>query len=153
MFELSDAWQTAYPGAAVGALVLREVTNPEHHAALDTRKEQLQAELRARWAAQDRKALAGLPTIQAYSAYYARFRKTYHVLLQLESVALKGKSLPRVAALVEAMFMAELQNQLLTAGHDLATLELPVTVEVAAGSESYITLGGKEQTLLAGDMY
>jgi hypothetical protein len=34
-------------------------------------------------------------------------------------VALKGKAIPRQAALVEAMFMAELENLILTAGHDL----------------------------------
>jgi DNA/RNA-binding domain of Phe-tRNA-synthetase-like protein len=153
MFAVSRAWQAAYPGAAVGVLALRDVSNPEHHAALDTRKAALEEDLRARWAGQDRKALLALPTIAPYSAYYARFRKTYHVLLQLESVALKGRSLPSVAALVEAMFMAELKNQLLTAGHDLAALALPAAVDVATGRESYLTLSGKEQLLAAGDMY
>jgi DNA/RNA-binding domain of Phe-tRNA-synthetase-like protein len=153
MFQVSEAWKSAYPGAAVGALALRDVANPEHHVALDQRKEALEQALRARWAGQDRKALNVLPTFQAYGAYYARFRKTYHVLLQMESVALKGRPLPRAAALVEAMFMAELKNQLLTAGHDVATLDLPVTVDIATGQESYLTLSGKEQTLAAGDMY
>ena len=46
--------------------------------------------------------------IPAYNACYKGFKKTYHVQLQLESVALKGRSIPRVAALMEAMFMAEL---------------------------------------------
>jgi DNA/RNA-binding domain of Phe-tRNA-synthetase-like protein len=153
MFQVSDTWKTTYPGATVGALALRGVANPEHHDALDARKEALEAMLRTRWAGQDRKALAALPTMQAYAAYYARFRKTYHVLLQLESVALKGRSLPRVAALVEAMFMAELQNMLLTAGHDTATLALPVIVDIAAGNESYVAMSGREQTLAPGDMY
>lgn len=153
MFQVADAWKRAYPGAVVGALALRGVVNPEHDAALDRRKEELEHALRDRWAGQDRKAMAALPVVQSYSAYYAGFRKTYHVLLQLESVALKGRPLPRVAALVEAMFMAELKNQILTAGHDLAALELPVEVDVATGSESYTTLGGKEQPLAAGDMY
>ncbi len=153
MFQVSEAWKSAYPGAVVGALALSAVSNPEHHAALDECKEALERDLRARWAGQDRRALAALPTMQSYTSYYARFRKTYHVLLQLESVALKGRPLPRAAALVEAMFMAELRNQLLTAGHDVAKLDLPVTVDIAGGDESYLTLGGKEQTLAAGDMY
>jgi DNA/RNA-binding domain of Phe-tRNA-synthetase-like protein len=153
MFQVSEAWKAAYPGAAVGALALREVTNPERHVALDQRKEALEQSLRARWAGQDRKTMSALSSIQSYAAYYARFRKTYHVLLQLESVALKGRPLPRTAALVEAMFMAEIKNQLLTAGHDVAALDLPVTVDIATGHESYVTLSGKEQTLAAGDMY
>jgi len=48
------------------------------------------------------------------------------------------------------MFNAELKNQLLTAGHDLAKLDLPVTVDIATGSESYVTFGGKEQLLAFG---
>ncbi|MFN8595962.1 MAG: hypothetical protein U0559_07245 [Anaerolineae bacterium] len=33
--------------------------------------------------------------------------------------------------------MAEIKNLLLTAGHDLDTLQLPVTLDVASGQESY----------------
>ncbi len=153
MFDVSEAWKVTYPEAVVGALALHGVANPERSAALDARKSEFEAALRKRWAGSDRKALAALPTIQAYSAYYAQFHKTYHVLPQLESIALKGRSLPSKAALVEAMFIAELDHQLLTAGHDVATLILPVTVDIARGDESYITMGGKEQMLALGDMY
>ena len=92
-------------------------------------------------------------TLAAYAAYYRRFDKTYHVQHQLESIVLKKRSIPRVAALVEAMFMAELQNQLLTAGHDAAFVEHPVRVDVATGSEVYTLMNGSEQALKAGDMY
>jgi DNA/RNA-binding domain of Phe-tRNA-synthetase-like protein len=153
MIIMSPSFFSAYPGACAGFLAMRGVVNPEHHDALGRRKEALEADLRARFAGQTRANLAALAAIQAYTAYYKRFSKTYHVLLQLESIAFKGRSIPRVAALVEAMFMAELNNQLLTAGHDLDVLQLPVTVGVAAGSEQYTTLNGKEQTLTAGDMF
>jgi DNA/RNA-binding domain of Phe-tRNA-synthetase-like protein len=68
-------------------------------------------------------------------------------------VALKAKPIPRVAALVEAMFMAELESQLLTAGHDLDSLHLPVSIEVAGGDERYLMLNGREQMLKPNDMY
>jgi len=152
MFTVSEAWKTTYPGAAVGVLAMRDVANPRRHAALDERKAALEDQLRSRFAGYDRAALKALPTIQAYNAYYKRFKKTYHVQLQLESVVLKGRSLPGVAALVEAMFMAELKNLLLTAGHDLDALQMPVGIYVAEGSERYIRLNGQEQTLKAGDM-
>ncbi|MBF8281343.1 MAG: hypothetical protein HW378_258, partial [Anaerolineales bacterium] len=116
MLIVSEAWQTNYPGASQGILVMRNVANPEHHPALEKLKTELEEQLRARFAGYDKAALTALPSVQPYVAYYGQFKKTYHVLLQLESVALKGKPLPRVAALVEAMFMAELKNQLLTAG-------------------------------------
>ena len=150
---LSEAWKTAYPGASVGVLAMEGVANPAHHAALEARKTALEDELRARYAGYDRAAFKALPAIQAYNAYYRRFKKTYHVQLQLESIVLKGKSIPSVAALVEAMFMAELDHQLLTAGHDLALVQGAPRIDVAGGSERYLRLNGQQQTLKAGDMY
>jgi len=151
-FTVSDAWREAYPGAAIGVLAVRDVANPERHSELDARKAELENELRARFAGHDRSALKAIPTIRAYNDYYKRFGKSYHVQLQLESIVHKGKTIPRVAALVEAMFMAELKNQLLTAGHDLDSLEIPVGVDVASGNESYVRMVGREQILKAGDM-
>jgi len=153
MLTVSEQWRQAYPGASAGVLAIHDVTNPRQHAGLDQRKTALEAQLRARYAGYDRAALKALPTMQAYNAYYKQFKKTYHVQLQLESVVLKGKPVPRVAALVEAMFMAELDNLLLTAGHDLAVVEPPVGIHVAGGGERYTRLNGQEQELKPGDMY
>jgi DNA/RNA-binding domain of Phe-tRNA-synthetase-like protein len=153
MLIASGAWQTTYPGAAQGLLVMRDVANPEHHPELEKRKADLEEQLRARFTGHDKAALAALPSVWPYVAYYAKFKKTYHVLLQLESVTIKGKPLPRVAALVEAMFMAELKNQLLTAGHDLEALREPLRLDVAKGDEGYTLLSGKEETLKPGDMF
>jgi DNA/RNA-binding domain of Phe-tRNA-synthetase-like protein len=153
MFIVSETWKTTYPGAAAGFLVMGNVANPDHHPALGQRKEALENQLRSQFAGGDRAALAALPIIRAYNAYYKRFKKTYHVQLQLESVALKGRSIPGVAALVEAMFMAELKNLLLTAGHDLATVQGPVRLDVATGSERYTLLNGQAQVLKLGDMF
>ncbi len=151
MLIVSDAWRAAYPGATAGILVMRNAANPERHPELDRRKDELGQQLRTRFA--DRNTLKALPTIQAYEAYFKRFKKTYHVFLQLESVALKGKPIPRAGALVEAMFVAELKNLLLTAGHDLAAVEMPIRLDVATGSERYVMYNGQEQTLKAGDMF
>ena len=57
-----------------------------------------------------------------------------------------------MAALVEAMFMAELKNGLLTAGHDLDQLKLPVILSIASGNEHYTLLRGQDQVTKAGDM-
>lgn len=152
MFQVSDRWRETYPEAAVGVLALRGVANPAHHPALEHRRQALEQALRARYGDTDRPALRSLPVLQAYAAYYKRFKKTYHVQLQLESVAWKGKPIPRAAALVEAMFMTELANLLLTAGHDLDAVAPPVRIDVADGTESYVSLSGAEQQLKAGDM-
>ncbi len=151
MFEVSEGWKAAYPGAVAGVLAMGRVTNPERHATLDQRKEELEREIRRRFA--DRETLRADERLQAYRTYYKRFKKTYHVQMQLESVALKGKPIPSVAVLVEAMFMAELKSLLLTAGHDLDRVQAPVRLDIAQGTERYVRLNGQEQELKAGDMF
>jgi DNA/RNA-binding domain of Phe-tRNA-synthetase-like protein len=152
MFEVTSAWKTTYPSALAGVLVLRAVSNPPHHAELERKKVALEQELRAQYSGLDRAAMASHPVLQAYGDYYRQFKKTYHIQLQLESIALKGKSIPSVAALVESMFMAEMQDLLLTAGHDLDQLQSPLILDVANGTEQYTLLRGEEQTLKPGDM-
>ena len=153
MFEVTSAWKSAFPGAHVGVLVMKDVTNPAHHPLLEQRKAALESELRVRFAGQDRAALASHPILQAYGKYYKRFKKTYHVQLQLESIVMKGKPIPSVASLVEAMFMAEIKNMLLTAGHDLDVLQLPLTLDVSKGTETYTLMSGEAQTLKPDDMF
>jgi len=152
-FFTTPAWRDAYPGASAGILAVRGASNPAAHSELEQRKQALEATLRDRFGGLSRAEIEALPTVQAYNAYYKPFKKTYHVQLQLESIAFKGKSIPSVAALVEAMFMAEIKNQLLTAGHDLERLQLPVTLDVAQGTEQYTLMRGQEQVLKAGDMF
>lgn len=152
MFTVSAAWKSAFPGAAAGVLAMRNVVNPEHHAGLEPWIAACEQELRTRFHGSDRAALRARPPIEAYVQYYRRYRKTYHVLLQLESVALKGKPIPRRPALVGAMVTAELKNGLLTAGHDREAIAAPVTLDLATGQERYRLLNGQEQTLEAGDM-
>ena len=132
---------------------MENLRNPKHHAELDQCKQKLEDTLRSRYAGFDRPALKALPILKIYNHYYKRFKKSYHVQLQLESIVLKNKSIPSVAALVEAMFMAELKDLLLTAGHDLDKLHFPVKADTATGGETYIGMSGKEQTLKTGDMY
>ena len=153
MFEVTEALRVAYPAAHAGFLAMLDVENPAHHAGLEGEKRALEERLRGQFAGQDRRALETFGSIPAYAAYYKQFDKTYHVLAQLASIAFKGKAIPSVASLVEAMFMAEVKNCLLTAGHDLDRLQLPVTVGVAREEESYTLLRGQAQGLKAGDMF
>lgn len=152
MFEVAPSWKTTYPEAHVGVLVMRDVSNPPSQPALESKKTELEEHLRLQFHGQDRAAIASHPVLKAYADYYRQFKKTYHIQLQLESIVLKGKSIPGVAALVESMFMAEMQDFLLTAGHDLDILQLPLILEVANGTEQYTLLRGDEQTLKPGDM-
>jgi DNA/RNA-binding domain of Phe-tRNA-synthetase-like protein len=152
MLEVSSTWKLEYPGAVVGVLAMRGVENPQRHPRLDQKKAELEDALRSQFASDDRKSLRAVPVLNAYDAYYRKFGKTYHVQHQLESLLFKDRSIPSVAALVEAMFMAELKNFLLTAGHDLDSIEAPLRIDVANGSESYVRLNGEVQAMKVGDM-
>lgn len=150
MLQVSEYWTEKFPGASVGLMVLSQVENPENCEALEAARMQIEAEIGRKFA--DRKAVLEHPPIKAYNAYYKLFDKTYHVQHQLESVGYKGKTIPRSAGLVEAMFMAELKNGLLTAGHDYQALQLPLKLQVASGDEQYILINGKPQRTKPGDM-
>lgn len=150
--EVASEWREGFPGAQVGVLVLDGLVNPRAHAPLETRVRDIEAELRRRYGASQRSELTRLPAVQAYQRHYKAFGQTYHVLRQLESVALKGKSLASPSSLVLAMFAAELQSLLLTAGHDLASLEPPIVLDVSRAGERFVGIGGQEHVLRPGDM-
>ena len=152
IFEVAEAWRSAFPEAHAGVLVMKNVVNPTNHAGLERRKEALMEEIRAHFGGLERSQLEAIPNLQVYDTYYKRFKKTYHVQLQLESIACKGKSIPSRAGLVEAMFMAEVRNMLLTAGHDLNTLQLPARLNVTKGNEVYTLMRGQPQQVKGGDM-
>ena len=127
--------------------------NPANHPDLDAKMSAIESEIRNNFSEVGRPAIRNLPAMQAYTTYYRKFKKTYHVLLQIESVAFQNRNLPRISALVSAMFAAELKNHLLTAGHDMSTVQLPIVLDVAKGNESYTGMNGKLQTLSPADMF
>lgn len=150
MLTISPEWREAYPDAHVGILAMNRLVNVAPSPALEDEKRILEEDLRTLFRSPD--DLKALDPIRAYQAYYKRFKKSYHVLGQLESVVFKGKPIPTIAPLVEIMFMEELRNMLLTAGHDLDRISSPVRLNVALGTETYVRLNGQEQVLKAGDM-
>ncbi|MFN8663061.1 MAG: hypothetical protein U0075_14320 [Thermomicrobiales bacterium] len=152
MLTVSPGWYAAHPGATYGLIAFRGVQNPSSHEGINAAATKLENAVRQRFSPEDRDALRVTPPLPAYAAYYKRWGQRYHVGMQLESVALKDKPIPRVAALVEAMFVSELANLLLTAGHDLDQLALPVVLDSGAGQE-FTAPNGKTQTVKEGDMF
>jgi DNA/RNA-binding domain of Phe-tRNA-synthetase-like protein len=151
--SLTPRWQAVYPGARVAVLALRGVDNGRPSPELLERAHQLEHELRARHSHRGRTDLRSLPGVRPYAEYYKGFGKTYHVLLQLESVVLQNRPISAPSPLVLAMLMAELAGGLLTAGHDREAVQGELAVDVADGSQSYTVLRGTHQPLKAGDMY
>ena len=98
------------PGAVVASLAISTHGNPDGSAALELRLAEIEQELRERYAGLDRAALLASSPFDVYDRYTRSFGQNYHVLHQVESVALKGKSIPRRAALVDGPSREELSS-------------------------------------------
>ncbi|CUH96220.1 hypothetical protein P22_2309 [Propionispora sp. 2/2-37] len=150
MLSVTERWKQIHQGASLGLMVVKNVSSLEQYEALQDCKRDLEAVLRATFTSKEE--LSKSFPISVYSEYYKRYKKTYHVFQQLESIIFKGKSIPDVSPVVESMFMAELKNGLLTAGHEYAALNLPLTLDVATGNETYTLINGKKQAVKPQDM-
>lgn len=150
--QVDPAWSERFPGARMGVLEARGVPPLASHPDLDRERAALEAGLRRDFGGLDRKALRELPALRAFEAHFRPRGKTYHVLGQLESVAVKGRPIPSRLCAVTALFMAELSHGLVAAGHDLDTLAAPLRLAPSRGGERYVNLGGAEVTLPEGDM-
>ncbi|MEW6690754.1 MAG: phenylalanine--tRNA ligase beta subunit-related protein [Pseudomonadota bacterium] len=148
----TDAWHAAHPGAAIGLLELSGVANSRVSSALNERKQRVETRLRERCKGFARPDFLALPVMAAYERYYKRFGKTYHVQLQVESIVLKGKSLPSVSPLVDANFAAEVETLVLTAGHDAAKLQGAVCIDVSREGDRITQMNGTARDIRAGDM-
>src|SRR5437588_219970 len=109
--RLSDSWRT------IAIRVMKDAARPRSEWGSPSGAGQYRGQTRA--------DLVAIANVQPYARHYRAFGQTYHVLRQLESVALKGKPLTSPSTLVLAMFAAELESLLLTAGHDLDAVQLP----------------------------
>lgn len=148
----TSAWRKAHPGAAIGLLELAGVEQAGPAARLEEQKRATEALLRERYAGWSRQDLLALPVMAAYHRYYRRFRKTYHVLLQVESIAIKGRNLPAVTPLVDANYCAEVDTLVLTAGHDADRLREPVSIDASVAGDRQTQMNGEPKEILAGDM-
>jgi len=149
---VTDAWKETHPDGKIGLLEISGVDNTKPAPALEQEKRAIEERLREKFANFSRNDFLELPVIAAYHSYYRKFGYTYHVLLQLESVVLKGKSLPNVSPLVDANFAAELETLILTAGHDVGKFEAPVIMDVAREEDQITQMNGKLKDVPVGDM-
>jgi len=154
MFSLSERFKDSFPEAKIGFLAVKDInlSSSSSDLMLEMQKS-LEDQLKQNFSECTKKDLKELEEIRAYSDHYKKFKKTYHVLLQLESVALKGKELFRGNVFVQIMLMSELKNLLLTSVHDLEKTGLPILVERADGSETYEGIDGTIRTLKENDMF
>ncbi len=145
-------WKETHPGAIIGLLEISGVDNIVTSSDLETEKRRIEAELRKEYQGFERQDFLEIPAFAVYRDYYKQFKKTYHVLQQVESIALKGKSLPKVSPLVDANFAAEVETFVLTAGHDVEDLQGMVYIDIAVDGDEMTQMSGAVKSLYPNDM-
>ena len=79
-----------------------------------------------------------------YFRYFRKFKKTYPVMMQFESVLLKGREFPRWNPVTAVPFLAELETHVLCGTHDIDRLMGPVELYQAEAREPFAGLRGDE---------
>jgi DNA/RNA-binding domain of Phe-tRNA-synthetase-like protein len=148
----TSEWHTVHGGATIGLLEISGIDNLRSSAELDERKHMTETQLRKQYKDFKRADFLALPVMSAYDQYYRKFNKTYHVQLQVESIVLKGKSLPNVSPAVDSYFMAEVETLILTAGHDAKKLQGPLLIDVSHEGDVIHQMTGEAKPIRAGDM-
>lgn len=152
MIHATQNWHLSHHGGAVAFLGMEIDRSQSQPAVLNHARSMLEDNLREKYGGKTRAEIRSSPVMDAYTQYYKRYKKTYHLLLQLDSIINKNKSIPRADPLVQAMFMAELNSLLLTAGHDRDKITGEIRLDAASGDEVYTLLNGAQATCKPGDM-
>lgn len=89
MLNISLEAKKIYPDLTAGIMIISNINNRYLNNRMETESRTLENTIKKTYEGVDRKYAAGTDVMNAYCSYYKKFTKTYHVLLQLESIALK----------------------------------------------------------------
>ena len=105
-------------------------------------------ETRAKYPCYERRAVFGE---NPYFRFFRKFKKTYTVMLQFESVIIKGQPFPYGHPVTEVPFLLELTTCMLSGTHDVDYIE--GAVELFAGTEKapFEGMHGRELHTYPGD--
>lgn len=142
-----------HPGTIFGLMAVTGLDTVPDRDGWHTLREEETAAFRSAWANYDRKEALLQPPFNSYAGYYKQFKKTYPVLLQMESVLLKGRGIQSSSMAVETMFMAEVKHGLLVAGHDLEALSGNYALNLSKGGESFTMVADQLRTLKTDDLF
>ena len=110
-------------------------------------EEHLQA-LKERFADYDRKTVFGE---NVYFRFFKKFKKTYPVLMQLESILLKGRPFPDANPITAIPFLAELETQHLLGTHDVDQVQGSVRLFAGTEKAPFPGMRGEEVHTYPGD--
>ncbi|HRA46513.1 MAG TPA: hypothetical protein PK819_00420 [Thermomicrobiales bacterium] len=147
----SPRWKAHHSGSAAAVVTYTGLVALPTTPALDQIKRQTEHDLIARFAESSRSQLLQDPVLAAYEHYDRQFGQSYHVAMQVRSIAQKGKPIPDRNSLIEAMFLTEVSLGVLAAAQDLDQISLPITIDHADGSETYTRYDGVIEACKPGD--
>lgn len=143
---VSEGLSKYFPDLKVSTMEVRNLENKKLDEELEKEKRNIEAEIRA-----SPKEYLESETVKKYNLFFKKFGKKYPIEYQIKSIA-EGKSFPSQYTVVESMFMAELKNMYLTAGHDLDRVSGGLNTMITKGEEEYTNISGKEMKLKAEDI-
>ena len=146
MFAVRPEVKILYPSARFGSLIIHNQNNQKNHPDLEKAKRLLEEKIRETYPSP-----VDDDVIQCYADYYGKWGKTYHIEFQIKSIK-KGRGFPNVSTHVDSMFMAELENRILTSGHDADMVQGNLIYDLADDGEEYVKLNGKKQVLNKNDI-
>ena len=148
----SEKLKKKYSTASIGILSIKNIANSDPDKFLEKIKKETEADLIRRFSTLPRDEINNDPALKAYRDYFKKFKKTYQILLQLESVAKKGRSFPAVNPLADSCFLAEMNTFVLTAGHDEALLADSVLFDISGDNDGFTRINGEEIILKSDDI-
>lgn len=148
----TDKLRSIYPKAPFGILEIHNF-NPENLATFVELRQNLITQLQTKFETYQRSEFIKTEPICHYIRYFKKFKKTYIVLLQIESILIWNQDFPDTVLAVQAMFLTELKHGLLIAAFDRDKMKGPLTLDVAGGGESYMGVQEKLITLKKKDIY
>ena len=145
-FSVRPEVKIYYPTAIFGSLTINNQRNQKKHPDIEQAKRLIEKKIRETYPPPKED-----PIIQRYAAYFDRWGKTYPIEFQINSIK-KGRTFPQVSTHVDIMFMAELENRILTSGHDRDTIQGRPVYDLADQGEEYVKINGKKQALHKNDV-
>ncbi len=148
----SDKLREKYSRASIAVLEMRDIKNRDEGEYLLKVKKETESALIRGYSDIAREDMIKDPVLKAYRDYYRKFKKTYHLLLQLESIAKKGRSFPSVNPLADSCFIAEMSTFILTAGHDADLLSEKIVFDLSGEMDEFTRINGQSIVLKQDDM-
>ncbi len=106
-------------------------------------------ETRAKFPDYDRKAVFGE---NPYFRFFRKFKKTYPVMLQFESIIIKGQPFPFAEPVTEVPYLLELTTCVLSGTHDIDYVDGAIELYSGMDKTPFTGMHGREQHTYPGDM-